>query len=154
VCSSDLAGLLFIVFGLVVFARDVVDFFERNIFRPTPLGTIWYLIDSSTLSDAQALSVEESIRYQIVPSGVGRKMLRSKKSTTSRAKTTSPNTMNSRPAERMGDRRFDSRGKRVPDTAFTLPRPRAPEIAAAGTPATPPALTVATGRPDPHNRPL
>jgi hypothetical protein len=54
------AGLLFIVFGLVVFARDVVDFFERNIFRPTPLGTIWSLIDSSTLSDAQAL-IERSV---------------------------------------------------------------------------------------------
>jgi hypothetical protein len=53
------AGLLFIVFGLVVFTRDMIDFFERNIFRSTPLGQIWYLIDSSSLNGAQALIERE-----------------------------------------------------------------------------------------------
>jgi hypothetical protein len=49
------AGLLMIVFGCVVFTRDLIDFFEKNIFRSTPLGTIWYLIDSESLTGAQAL---------------------------------------------------------------------------------------------------
>ena len=48
------AGLLFIVFGLVVFTSDLVRLFERGVFTSTPLGTIWFLIDPYTLNLAQA----------------------------------------------------------------------------------------------------
>ena len=53
------AGLMFVVFGLVVFARDLVRLFEQGVFTATPLGTIWYLIDSASLNLSQAIIERE-----------------------------------------------------------------------------------------------
>jgi hypothetical protein len=63
-------GWLLIVFAVVILGRDCAQYFERQSFAPTPLGQLWYMIDSGSLNQFQAL-IERQVAVWLWHDGIG-----------------------------------------------------------------------------------